>query len=130
MERPVVRPLEVTVVADNPETIESLRSYLSGAGVSSHGRRDLRDADLVTAASSALVIFPDELAHGEVVTCICALRSAHPALPIVVVTGAPQRFQSALEPDGDSRLPIVLPKPAFGWTILDTIRAYARSEQA
>ncbi len=130
MKRPAVRPLEVIVVADNPETIDSLRGYLSGAGVSSKGGRELCDPDLVAAATSALVIFPDELVQSEVVSCIWALRSARPELAIVVVTGAPQRFQSALEPDGDSRLPIVLPKPAFGWAILDTIRAHARSEQA
>jgi chromate transporter len=54
------------------------------------------------------------------------LRASRPRLLVVLVTGAPQRFAAVLEPDGRSVPPIVLPKPAFGWSILDAIRAHAQ----
>ncbi|HEX7481251.1 MAG TPA: hypothetical protein VF331_25845 [Polyangiales bacterium] len=124
------RQLEVMIVADNPETIEGLRAYFNGVGVASQGRRDLRDPSAVTATTTAVVIFPDELVEAAVVRRILALRSTRPELPIVLVTGAPQRFQAALAADDRSLPPIVLPRPAFGWTILDTIRAHAHAERS
>ena len=118
----------VMVVADNRETIDGLHSYFQGAGVASHTARGLGDATAIRAATTALVLFPDEFDAKDVVRRIAALRTSRPRLLLVVVTSAPQRFRSALEPDGRSLLPIVLPKPAFGWAILDAIRAHACTE--
>jgi hypothetical protein len=73
-----------------------------------------------------VVIFPDDYEPAEVVKGVAQWRMSRPALQIVFVTSTPQRFKSALEPDGRSKLPVVLAKPAFGWTILDAIRGYAR----
>jgi hypothetical protein len=121
-------PLYVTVIADNPETIDGLQEYLRGAGVSSHGARALREVRVVPPATTAVVLFPDELGTEEVVESIGVLRAARPLLLLLIITGAPQRFRAALGPDGCSLPPIVLPKPAFGWTILDAIRAHAQPE--
>ena len=121
--------IHVTVIADSPETIDGLHGYLDGAGVESHAGRTLRDAKMVPLKSTAVVIFPDEFAVDDVVTSITSLRAARPRLLILLVTGAPQRFRPALEPDGRSLPPVVLPKPAFGWTILDAIRAHASSSR-
>lgn len=121
---PPTTSIYVTVVAESPETIDGLHGYLDGAGVESRAIRAVRDAH-VPAKSTAVVIFPDEFGVDDVVASITSLRAAHPRLLILLVTGAPQRFRAALEPDGHSLPPIVLPKPAFGWTILDAIRAHA-----
>lgn len=122
------RSICVTVISENPETIDGLHSYLNGAGVASHATRALRDAKMVPPATTAVVIFPDEFGIDDVVTSITSLRAARPHLLILLVTGAPQRFRSALAPDGQSLPPIVLPKPAFGWTILDAIRDRANAD--
>ena len=118
----------VTVVAESAETIDGLHSYLGGAGVESRAIRAVRDASIVPVKSTAVVIFPDEFDVDDVAASITSLRAARPRLLILLVTGAPQRFRTALEPDGHSLPPIVLPKPAFGWTILDAIRAHASTE--
>lgn len=122
------KSIYVTVVADNAETIDGLHSYLSGAGVASHAIRTLYQASAVPLAATAIVIFPDELRVADIVTSITALRAARPHLLILLVTSAPHRFRAAVAPDGRSSPPIVLPKPAFGWTILDAIRAHAPPE--
>ena len=118
-------PVYVTLIADNPETVDALHAYLGGAGVASHSTRALRDASMVPPATTAVVMFPDEFGVEDVVASIVSLRSARPRVLILFVTGAPQRFGSALGPDGRSVPPMVLPRPAFGWTILDAIRARA-----
>lgn len=118
----------VTVIADNPETLDGLRVYLSRAGVALQSTRDLRDAGILPPAANAVVIFPDDYDVDAAVARITSLRAARPQLLILIVTSVPQQFRSAVAPGGRSLPLIVLPKPAFGWTILDAIRAHAQSE--
>lgn len=118
----------VAIIGEHPATIDGLQGYLASAGLTSRVTRALGDANAVVAAASAVVIFPDEFAVPEVVSTITALRAARPRRLILLVTGAPQRFGAALTADGESLPPVVVPKPAFGWTILDAIRAHASEE--
>jgi hypothetical protein len=119
---------QVTVIADNLQTIDGLKVYLSRAGLSLQSTRDLRDCGLVPPAASAVVIFPDEYDVHDAVASIALLRATRPQLLILIVTCAPQYFRS-LEAPADQSLPaMVLPKPAFGWTLLDAIRAHAQAE--
>jgi hypothetical protein len=118
----------VAVIADSRETLDGLQAYLQGAGITSHATRTLQGATAVPPAATAVVLFPDELDAKAVVTQVSALRAARPRLLVLVVTSHPQRLRAALDTDGRAHPPIVLPKPAFGWTILDAIRDHAGSE--
>jgi hypothetical protein len=120
--RSLAKRNHVTVIADNPQTREGLNAYLSAAGVASSTSRRLQAVSLVPRAATAVVVFPDDFQLDAVERALVSLRRARPNLLIVVVTGAPQRLGTALDPDGRSVAPLVLPKPAFGWTILDAIR--------
>jgi hypothetical protein len=122
MRRQSAKANHVTVVADNPETIDVLYSYFTRVGVTSNGTRELDAVSVVPPAATAVVLFPDDFKRSDVESTILALRRARPKLFIVLVTGAPQHLGAALEPDGRSVPPLVLPRPAFGWTILDAIR--------
>ncbi len=124
------QPLQVTVVAESRETNDGLHAYLQGAGVSSRTTRALADMVEVSPATTAVVLFPDEFDAKEVVNHISSLRAQRPRTLVVVVTSGPQHIRAALSPDGQSLLPIVLPKPAFGWSILDAIRAHAHAESS
>ena len=119
------KSLTVVVIADKSETIDGLAAYLGGAGVASRTSRSLRDAASMLSSISAVLLFPDEFEVGEAVAYIASLRSAQPRLLVVIVTSTPQRFRLAEDLDEEAVPPIVLPKPAFGWTILDAIRAQA-----
>jgi len=119
---------QVTLIADNPETLDGLQAYLAGVGVASRTTRVLRDAALILPGSSALVLFPDDFALKDVERRLAFLRASRPELLIVLVTSSPGRFRSALDRDDRCLSPVVLPKPAFGWVILDAIRAHGRSK--
>ncbi|MGZ3472987.1 MAG: hypothetical protein ACXWUG_00860 [Polyangiales bacterium] len=119
------KPLQVTVVSNNAETLRSLQVYFDESGVPTHGTRAIADLPTITPATTAVVLFPDDFEGEDVASKIVALRRARPRLLMLVVTRQPHAFEHALAPDGRSRPPLVLPKPSFGWSILDAIRAHA-----
>ena len=113
----------VVVVAANTETMQALREYLKGAGVASRTTPELMNTSLAARSTRAIVIFPDEFEADEVVNRVSSLRAARPQLLLVLITGTPARYRAALEPEVGSVPPVVLPKPAFGWSIVDVVRA-------
>jgi hypothetical protein len=122
------RSIGVTIIADNRETLDGLHAYLRGAGIEARTTRVLADATASALVTTSLVLFPDDYDTVEVVTRVSALRQSRPELLVVVITSASQRFRPAFDPDNQSLVPVVLPKPTFGWTILDTIREYSSVE--
>jgi hypothetical protein len=119
-------PVYVSIVSANPETLDGLHAYLGGAGIPSHCIRYLQDlARVGPKAATAAVIFPDDFEHEEVLKIVRQLRRTRPRLLSLIVTREPRRFREAAQADGRSLPPIVLPKPSFGWDILDAIRAHS-----
>lgn len=114
--------LHVTIVSDNVETLDELQSYLRRAGVGTNGTKHVdKITERTPATSSAVIFFPDDFAASAVATALATLRKARPTLLIVVVTREPKRYEEGQ--DRATAPPVVVPKPAWGWTILDTIRA-------
>jgi hypothetical protein len=120
---PRAKALYVTIIAGNRETVDGLQGYLQRAGVASHTTRALGDASMIPPATTAVVLFPDDFGDADVVKRIASLRSARPELLLVLITSDGRRLSAALGSDPKSPPPIVFPKPAFGWDILDAIRA-------
>jgi hypothetical protein len=118
-------PLRVTIIAESRDTIDGLFVYLKNAGVASQAMQTLGDVELVAAETTSVVLFPDELDADAVIAWVSRLRASRPSLLVVVISSTPQRIRAALEPADRSPLPIVFPKPAFGWAILDAIRDHA-----
>lgn len=122
--KPESLPTYVTIVSKNPETLDGLQQYLGRAGVPSRTTRLLRDLTVVAPEhATATVIFPDDFAEEAALALIAELRRKRPRLRTLIITRAPSRFQSFLTAD-DDRLPMptIMPKPLFGWLILDAIR--------
>lgn len=117
--------LDVAVVAENPETVDGLAAYLHHSGVRTKGSCAVDQLLDLASSAVAVVLFPDEFGAEEMVEAIQKLRRAQPMLLILLVTRDPQRFGAALRGDGRSVPPVVLPKPSFGWTILDALREHA-----
>ena len=118
----------VAIVSKNLDTIQGLESYLRVAGVPSHCVRALRDVEAVApACATAAVIFPDDFVEDEVLTFVRRLRGERPRLLALLVTRTPNRFRGVAVADGKSLPPLLLPKPSFGWDILDAIRAHAET---
>lgn len=117
------RPTLVTVISENRETVDGLHSYLTRAGVESRGARGLGETSRLPRGTTAVVIFPDDFEPEDVLRAVASLRAALPATLIVLVTAQPQPFLAA--PSGPTPAStLVLPKPVFGWTILDAIRSH------
>jgi len=115
--------LHVAVVSKNPETLDGLETYLQRAGVMTSSTRQLERSAQIVSGVSAVVVFPDDYEWEAVIGALTACMGSNPGALPVVVTNAPQRFDSVVWPD-DTAIPLVVPKPAWGWTILDAIRAH------
>lgn len=115
----------VSIVSTNPETLDGLQDYLRQAGVACHCTDAADDFAAVAPESvTAAVIFPDDFDPVVIVALITELRRVRPRLLSLLITRSPSRLAGALDADGRSLPPIVLPRPSFGWEILDAIRAH------
>jgi hypothetical protein len=68
-------------------------------------------------------LFPDEFLLKEVLRELERLRRDKPDVLSLVVTRDPDRYLTVTDVKGNGHVRIVIPKPAWGWTILDAIRA-------
>jgi hypothetical protein len=114
------RAVHVTIVAKNPETLDGLLAYLRNAGIAGRGTRAIEEAS--SARSPVVVLFPDDYDRVLVLSLLTTLRAEHPSVLPVVVTSDPRSFERLVS-SGEPAPILVVPKPAWGWTILDAIRA-------
>lgn len=117
-------PPRIVVACTNPETIDGLQAYLVGVGMSSRAVRSLEAVLDAPEPGSAVVVFPDAFGIESVVRWALAIREKWPELLLLLVTREPQRFSTALLKERGLPSLVVLPKPVFGWTIVDVIRVH------
>lgn len=108
-------PDDVIIVSAHRETLDGLQQYLSSAGLPARGRQSL-PAD-VSSPTTVVVLFPDDFEREEVHRSLRRLLLAK--VRTVVVTAEPKRFDAFSHGNGAGA--VVIPKPAWGWKILDTI---------
>jgi hypothetical protein len=117
----------VAIFSANPETLDGLEAYLRSAGVHAKGRRRLEECSQLTSASTlAIVLFPDDFPWQKVLDAVAALAASCESTLRVLVTGEPTRYERLVE----GRNVMVVPRPVWGWTILDAIRSHSESESA
>ncbi|MBX3232575.1 MAG: hypothetical protein KIT84_16490 [Labilithrix sp.] len=123
-----MRPRDgVTIVSTNRATLDDLQVYLRGAGVEARCMRDLRECVASTPASTqAFVLFPDDFRWEKVVATLAELAERRPTALPVLVTAHPQRFKTLTPPPSV----LIVARPAWGWTILDAIRAHYDQHRA
>ena len=113
---------QVAIVSANPETLDGLQSYLQSAGVAARGTRRLEDcSDLNAASTVAVVLFPDDFPWESVMAAVAEIDARRPSILRVLVTGHPKTFEPLAE---GRRNVLIVPRPVWGWTILDAIRAH------
>lgn len=114
----------MAIVSSNPETLDALQEYLGNAGFACHTARAVHDLTMTAPKSiCSAIIFPDDFANLDVLECLRQFQKQRPKLLAVLVTREPNRYRAAGALDGKSLA--VLPRPSFGWEILDAIRAHA-----
>jgi hypothetical protein len=114
----------VVIVAASAETLDELCRYLEDAGLAAGGTRELKSG-VLAAATAALVVFPDDFEEDAVLAFLRGVRVARPDVALVAVTRHPQRFQGVTTRDGRPVEMAVLPRPSFGWAILDALAPHA-----
>jgi len=110
----------VTIVSTNRETLDGLQSYLRRAGVGARCTRDLAECTRFASESArnlAVVLFPDDFRRDKVLAALADLAALPRPVLAVLVTAHPRKFEQA---DGV----MILPRPAWGWSILEAIRAH------
>jgi DNA-binding NtrC family response regulator len=108
--------VSVAVVSDSAETLDGLERYLRDAGIAARGTHSLDQAwEMVTPWRSVVVLFPDEFPTIRVFAALAALKRRRPGALPVIVTKDYRRFATA---EGA----VVIPKPVWGFTILDAVR--------
>lgn len=114
----------VAIVSGEPDTVRGLRAYFERAGVPAEPAPVPLRVEALPERTTTIVMFPDDLDPHEVQESIARVQAARPEVLLIVVTSAPRAFERS--GDGSARSEIVvLPRPAFGWTILDAVRARA-----
>lgn len=119
--------MTVLIACDHDETLLRLRDYLVSAGVRAHATRDLDEALERRSREDALVLFPDDFDTGRVTDGLSRLLSLSRDTLVIVVTADSVAFDELIESTGNDRA-VVMPKPVWGWTILDILRAAAKDE--
>jgi hypothetical protein len=120
--------LRVRIIAANEETLDGLQAYLRQAGVDAHGTRQLGTDKGGDRGPSAVILFPDDFPTSDVLREVDRLRRTHPQPLIVVVTREPRRFSDVLDVEEGARPPVLVPKPVWGWVILDAIHGRLEPE--
>jgi hypothetical protein len=114
---------QVAIFSANPETLDGLEAYLHGVGIKAKGRRRLEECSELTSASTmAIVVFPDDFAWEAVLASVGELAKTCSSTLRLLVTGQPKKYERLVDGKGNV---MVVPRPVWGWTILDAIRAHA-----
>jgi hypothetical protein len=120
---PKHQPLLVTVVAKNASTLAGLDTYLRGVGaVTTTTVAIERLIEMTPPAAAAVIIFPDEYSADAASRALATLEKLRPEVLAVIVTNEPKRFVATGAGD-PATAPLVMPKPAWAWTIMDAVRA-------
>ena len=112
----------VVIFSANPETLDGLEAYLCSVGFQAKGRRQLDASSGLTSASTlAIVLFPDDFPWDAVIATVGALAAKSTSTLRVLVTGEPKKYEHLIA--GRKNF-VVVPRPIWGWTILDAIRSH------
>ena len=124
-------PLQGTVllISRSAETLDGLQFYLSRIGIASTSRQRVNPLADVPEHVRVLVVFPDDFPMHEVTSYLAIVQARRPELKLLIISKEPAAYYATTALNGRRIQATVLPQPAFGWTILDAIRAATSGEQ-
>jgi hypothetical protein len=112
---------EVVIVATKRETLDGLQRYLKDAGLSPRCTRTVDECiEASSTATVAFLFFPDDFAWEKVIVMLASIAEQRPFALRVLVTSRPDRFECLGAADGL----LVVPRPSWGWALLDAIRGH------
>jgi hypothetical protein len=112
------------LVCDDDDTLIRLRDYLTQSGVQVRATRQL--GDVCRSPGAAVILLPDDFDAGEVTACLSRLLSGKTSPFLIVITAMTRLFEPLAEAFGNPQELVIMPKPVWGWTILDLLRSRGR----
>lgn len=113
--------ISALLVCDDDDTLIRLRDYLSRSGVQVRATRRLADACQDPGAT--VMLLPDDFPSGEVTDCIQRLLASPSRPSLIVITAATRLYEPLAEACGEPGRMVILPKPVWGWSILELLRS-------
>jgi hypothetical protein len=110
------------VVCDDDDTLIRLRDYLVRAGMQTRATRRLSDA-WKSSSGEGIVLLPDDFDTAQVTEGLSGMLARAPSPFVIIVTAWPPLFEPLVQSIGDPDSVVLMPKPVWGWTILDLLRA-------
>jgi hypothetical protein len=112
----------VLIVSRNAETAQHLRLYFESRGLFVEVATSLGE-DASGSVYLALVVFPDELTKAGSEQRLPAWVRRQRKTKVVIITSDTQRYSELATKPDEVRSPrvVVLPRPAFSWTIFDHV---------
>jgi hypothetical protein len=124
---PSLEPPAIGIIAKNDRTVTELLHYFAQVGASAKRLPELarwKSHPEESAGLQAFVIFPDDFEASLITETLTWIAEQAPRLLQLVVTRQPQRFLPTTIGPAPPPHRFVLPRPSFGWLILDAIRAH------
>lgn len=123
----------VLIVSRNQETAQHLQQYFESRSL--HVTVFARFAGVpldCRPTPTALVVFPDEFPKDEAEVGLLEFAQHYPSASMTVVTADMQRFEDLAIKLGENALRrvLVLPRPAFSWTIFDHVTTPVTAEDS
>lgn len=122
---PISAPLSIGILARSDKTMTELVSYFARVGAIGTHLPDLQALhapDDAIERIHAIVIFPDDFEPEAMDAALAAFSAKTPSLLQIIITRQPLRFLSTSPDLTQPPYRAVLPRPSFGWRILDAIR--------
>lgn len=118
---PLNPDIRVTVLSKNDETLDALVGYLRQVGLDVVGCGVLEETR--ARVTHAFVVFVDDFETAEVMPLIHEHAEAPGGPTQLLVTSHPSRLLMRLAARPRTNPPVVVPRPVWGFTVLDILRA-------
>lgn len=123
----------VLIVSRNRETAHNLQQYFESRSLTVTVFAGFARVPLdARPTPTALVVFPDEFPKDEAEVGLLEFAQHYPSATMTVVTADMQRFEDLATKLGENafRRVLVLPRPAFSWTIFDHVTTPVTAEDS
>jgi len=112
-------PLRLALISNDRETLDGVKDYFERAGARLRATNRLEEASDTAAGAEAVVFFADDYPLEEARAAVAGLS----VRLVVIVTADVAAFNACRKGRASAERIVVLPRPAWGWVLLEAIRA-------
>lgn len=111
--------VKLALIANDRETVDGVQQYLLRAGARVSSTSWLGEAHAACADADAVILFADHYSREEALEVVLQLG----VRLVIVVTAEVAYFSESRTAERAAPRLIVLPRPVWGWMLLDAVRS-------